>query len=512
MPTVEDLGRKVKAKYPGAYDDLPDADVGVRVKGKYPGAYDDFTDIQKQSPTAGPLDSIAKAPVVAMDTLRGAGKGALQSLSGVASVMSRVPGLGYMKPPPNLDTEARTPGEAVGKTVEQAAEFLIPGGAINRGAQAIRTAITGVRAAPVLNVAGRAALEAGGAGLVRAAQTGGDPVETAKAAGTAGAVSGALGAVTAAAPALKESAKRSYSRVLGATKERNKHLSDKAIPELIERGVMAGTRKGLKAKADATVADVGKQLGEAHAALPPSMSLPMEKVTGQIDDAAAAKFKIRDVNSSPIADSALRTVDDLKSRILALSKVDPKTGERIVAYQDLRALRQQWDDIVSSGGGFAGADLTNKAAAQAHKISANAIRDQLNQATPDIAAINKEYSFWKNVQKVMGDTLKRTQSQAQPMGEQIARAAGAASGLATGGVHTAVLQGEGLALFRKLTTSAAWGTTSAIIKDRLANLLASGNAKEATALMSKLAAAGVSAGPPPMPQFNPSTNAPPPPQ
>lgn len=44
MPDVRELGQKVKAKYPGAYDDLADFEVGRRVKAKYPGSYDDFTD------------------------------------------------------------------------------------------------------------------------------------------------------------------------------------------------------------------------------------------------------------------------------------------------------------------------------------------------------------------------------------------------------------------------------------------------------------------------------------
>ncbi len=49
MPeTITDLGRKVKAKYPGQYDDLADDEVGRRVKTKFPGSYDDFTD----APTA----------------------------------------------------------------------------------------------------------------------------------------------------------------------------------------------------------------------------------------------------------------------------------------------------------------------------------------------------------------------------------------------------------------------------------------------------------------------------
>ncbi len=42
MPTLEELGQKVKAKYPGHYDDLSDAEIGQKVKAKYPEAYKDF--------------------------------------------------------------------------------------------------------------------------------------------------------------------------------------------------------------------------------------------------------------------------------------------------------------------------------------------------------------------------------------------------------------------------------------------------------------------------------------
>ena len=46
MPTVEELGRRVKEKYPGSYDDLDDAAVGRLIKKKYPEAYQDFQDIE----------------------------------------------------------------------------------------------------------------------------------------------------------------------------------------------------------------------------------------------------------------------------------------------------------------------------------------------------------------------------------------------------------------------------------------------------------------------------------
>lgn len=46
MPTIKDLGQKVKNKYPGIYDHLSDEEVGKRVKAKYPGSYDKYKDIE----------------------------------------------------------------------------------------------------------------------------------------------------------------------------------------------------------------------------------------------------------------------------------------------------------------------------------------------------------------------------------------------------------------------------------------------------------------------------------
>ena len=44
MATVAELGQKVKAKYPGQYDDMPDVLLGQKIKLKFPGQYDDFSD------------------------------------------------------------------------------------------------------------------------------------------------------------------------------------------------------------------------------------------------------------------------------------------------------------------------------------------------------------------------------------------------------------------------------------------------------------------------------------
>jgi hypothetical protein len=44
MKTVVDLGREIKAKYPGKYDDMSDAELGRAIKKKYP-QYSDYEDV-----------------------------------------------------------------------------------------------------------------------------------------------------------------------------------------------------------------------------------------------------------------------------------------------------------------------------------------------------------------------------------------------------------------------------------------------------------------------------------
>lgn len=63
MPTLDELGQRVKAKYPGAYDDMPDAEVGRRVQARFPGAYDDFTGTTPPSPAPSPSPANASLPV-----------------------------------------------------------------------------------------------------------------------------------------------------------------------------------------------------------------------------------------------------------------------------------------------------------------------------------------------------------------------------------------------------------------------------------------------------------------
>jgi hypothetical protein len=66
--TVVDLGAAVKKKYPGSYDDVPDADLGRAMQQRYPaadaqpGPYDDFLDVNETGAPALPTQPAGQQP------------------------------------------------------------------------------------------------------------------------------------------------------------------------------------------------------------------------------------------------------------------------------------------------------------------------------------------------------------------------------------------------------------------------------------------------------------------
>jgi hypothetical protein len=116
-------------------------------------------------------------------------------------------------------------------------------------------------------------------------------------------------------------------------------------------------------------------------------------------------------------------------------------------------------------------------------------------AIPDIAKINKEFSFWKNAQKVVDETVLRRTGQAKPLGRKLMGTAGVilggvlggGSGGPTGSLAGAIAGKTIMDKLEQLTTSTAWGTVSAVNKDRLADALAKGSGAEVEFWVSRIA-------------------------
>jgi len=137
----------------------------------------------------------------------------------------------------------------------------------------------------------------------------------------------------------------------------------------------------------------------------------------------------------------------------------------------------------SRAGAFHGKTLSEANVARAYEHAGNAIRAELAKPYPDIAAINKEYSFWKNAADVTDATILRRVGQAKPLGRQISTAigglvgtaAGAFTGDLAGAMVTAAVGAKTADMLQAAITSPAWRTVSAVSKDRLAKALATGN-------------------------------------
>ena len=482
------------------------------------------TEPQETAPAGSWGSSRAAQARGTMDLLEGAGKGVIETGTTLVRELPITSGLGALRMIPAVKRFVTDPDlpkalepsntpQKVGKFAERVGEFAIGEGAVTAGAKAIPALTRAAASSPrTANIVKNAVVGGG----VTGAQ-GGDPV-TGAAIGGGFSAAGEL--VAPLAKALAASAVKSYSRALGASKETMKNISAKVvggydvagerIPGLIERGTMALTRKGLAGKASREVEILGDQIDTLWSSIPSGEKVPAAQINAAIAQARSGFVEAGPLKSMTVkigdvlptdkvisANPAFRTATVARSSEVAIEPAAVRNLDRVqrlittltddagqVDVHQLRRVKQVFDEVVAGRGGYAGKQLSiaDQAGVLARKEAANAIREELANTFPDVAAVNRQFHFWKSVETVMDETLRRTASQSQPMGQQIAKVAGAAAAGKVGLVK-AVLTGEALGLFRKLTTSAAWNTTSAVAKDRLASLLSAGDTGRATLLM-----------------------------
>ena len=290
-----------------------------------------------------------------------------------------------------------------------------------------------------------------------------------------------------AADMLRESANREYAQVLGATTKGNKLRSERVVPELIDRGVTSPTLKGLSEKANTAAEVSGQAISDAFDNLPTGSRIPLAPIRVALEKGAADAFTVVNpqtgemIPMSPEAGRGIQNVGSIAKSLEQIAEVDPVTGEQFLSAANARRVRQFYDKVTKDAGGFEGKNLSDKSVAGAHEMAADAIREELSREYPDIAKLNREYSFWKDVSRVVDDTLVRKQGQARGLGSKIAGAAGAAGGFSSGGLTGAIVGKFALETLDSITRSPAWRTISAVTKDRIADALANGHRAKAEA-------------------------------
>lgn len=309
---------------------------------------------------------------------------------------------------------------------------------------------------------------------------------------------------------MKESALHGYKEVLKPATRENKAITQRIAPEMIDRGVTGLTRERMLADAAKKVERFGGEVDAAIDALPKEAVIRTRPILDHMAEAKAA-FKtgeetvtrqvpsgVLDQTGKPImrevseqvpiyADAkAVRTID-------GLAKIVARHGDSMTPDQIIK-LRRIFDDQIAQAKGFHGKTLREGSEIEAKRELAGAIRGELAKQFPDLAKVNREFSFWSNVEKVLGETVERTASQSKPLGETVVK--GALAGGAVAGGAEMVVPAATAGLLWRATQSTAWRTHSAVYKTKVANALSSGNWDEVARLLNQVAAGGVGAAKP----------------
>ncbi len=380
--------------------------------------------------------------------------------------------------------------QKAGFASEQIGEFFIPMGAVAETAKTAEAATLATKLPKIvragMNLAGRAALEGGAAAGVTAAQ-GGDTQAVKENAllGAGGSVaSKALEVIgSKLAPVLKTSAEKGYAQALAPTTKANKEITKRIVPQLIDKKITAFTRGSLMNKFSKSVENSGQAMDKVLETIPKDSPVNLSNVVNDLER-AKQNFMVPGANGKMVIvePQAVQHIEGFQNIIRNI-------GETNAPYESVRKLRQIWDKSVANSGAYYGKTLAEGSLMDAKKETVNAIRTELAKEFSDMDKANKEFSFWSKAQKVLGDTIERTQSQQKPFRETVKRAAGAVIGASVGGPGGAVVGDVAMSGLSKLVDSTAWKTVGAIQKMKIANLMASGKFKEVINLITKIAEA-----------------------
>jgi hypothetical protein len=460
------LAQTVRAKYPGAYDDMDDMTLESKVLAKYP----QYSDMPR---TKG-------APV---------GTGLLGGPTATMKAAPQAFTLPWLKEKGMQIADPLTQAlPAIGATV---------GGALGAGGGTLAAPGPGTLGGGVTGaVIGGEGGEAGKQ-LLRRWMGFGDAPQTGWEAGKQiagqGLGQGAIEAATAGLPFLKGPMQRTaatqYERALAPTTKQNKAITQEIVPELIQRGEY-GSLEGLEKRAGQRISQLNPELNTTYqqvSSLPTSMGNLPASLSGSgtkvIQDLEALKqtYMPQGMVAQPQAVNAIEGIQNIVKQY----------GPDIDA-STLRRLRQIFEEAPAKAGAYAGADLSTSYTLNAQQQAADSIRGILNK-NPDIGALNKEISFWLDVQRVTSQSGLRRTGQEGGLLKTFWPLASAITGGGAGFAAHSPEAGLGAAAATALTAqtaqimrSPAWRTMSSVAKDRLASALARGDVGAVSALATRL--------------------------
>jgi hypothetical protein len=287
-----------------------------------------------------------------------------------------------------------------------------------------------------------------------------------------------------ASEALQSSAAKNYEDVLNPTRVDTKYQTQKIMPQLLQERPIAMTRPGLAEKAAGQADVAGQQIEDAVSNL--SGNMKTQPVIDGLEN-LRQKYQVNGVSLRPEVDGAINTLQD---QLRAMSQPGDVPGgaqgpgEASISYQDVVKARRILDGAVAEVGGYQGRPLSDTSMANIRKATANSFREELSNASPDLAAVNAKFHFWTTLSDVLDQTIQRKTGQVNALPKMETVIAGA-GGLARSGLTGAVGWAAAMKTLGAAFRSTGWRTVSAATKGALADSLASGQFGNVANVLSK---------------------------
>jgi hypothetical protein len=522
---AETLAQKIRAKYPGAYNDLSDTELEAKVKAKYPGAYDDLPTTSTQ-PEA-PRDRSA------LESVGAAIGGAAHELN----PLTIAEGL-YNTVRHPIDT-VKNIGSAHLDQAQKAVEAAKAGRYSEAYGHAMATLIPllGPAAANIGEEIAATGDVARGVGRTAGLLTAVEAPAIARGVVTAASKTGLT--ATLAELADKGAAKRVVDVIapkVGANKTRFGNMAADVAPAIAEEpGLNAISRSSLGQKVSGRLAEAETALDEAadarnagrayttkpiiDALLEKRRALTAEPVEGSLPERATSS------RLSPILDERGKPIEVVKQKAQAIgedvvpspnasrvAQIDKAIAELkqlgpIARYESIRRVRQAYDGPAKAV--YSPAVTADYMTAQGSKLGAadvtGTLRDKLATYDPKTAKANADYSIWRKANDVLeaAEEVERTRP---TVGRKIAaRFGGAVAGEAAAGSVGAAI---GVLLGPIVDGALSTGVTTKVITARaltaLAKALRSGDAGAIESALKPVRAASVAFGKQPSPAAMPA--------
>ena len=270
---------------------------------------------------------------------------------------------------------------------------------------------------------------------------------------------------------LRAKAVELMTQALKPTTNEMKAKTAKIVEEALDRGIK-GTAKGIQETAQAGKTRAWNSLDEALQAIPKDKTQSTYPIIKELAD-RQRKYVVDGVVVDRNSYEAINQVGDL---ILQF-------GDEISS-ASLNRVRSMLDRMTYGAGKVFGKTLKEGTEVNAQKELADIIRGEFAKDNPDIAKLNSEYSFWSTLNEIITTTINRTKPQGGT--ETAATVIGAATGMATGGVGTALQAGLFAKYLTKVLRSTYWKSVSAANRNRVATMISEGKIEQAAYLLSRL--------------------------